>query len=73
MSPRAPLAALAVLLLAAPAAADTTLDRTISPSGGAGFEPLTTAPGERHVVRRGGGVQTVPGRARRRVSLLNVA
>ena len=73
MSPRASLAALAVLLLAAPAAADTTLDRTIRPAGGAGFDTLTTAPGERHVVRRGAGATPEPGRARRRVSLLNFA
>ncbi len=73
MSPRAPLAVLAVLLLAAPAAADTTLDRTISPTETGGFDALRYSAGERHVVRRGGGVQLVPGRARRRVSLLNFA
>jgi metallophosphoesterase (TIGR03767 family) len=73
MSLRAPLAVLAALLLAAPAAADTTLDRTIRPAGSGAFQALTTAPGERHVLRRGGGVQPVPGRARRRASLLNFA
>ncbi|HET9737622.1 MAG TPA: hypothetical protein VFP78_05825 [Solirubrobacteraceae bacterium] len=73
MSRKAPLAVLAALLLAAPAAADTTLDRTIRPTGTDAFQALGTAPGERYVVRRGGGVTPVPGRARRRASLLNFA
>ncbi len=73
MSPRLPLAVLAALLLAAPAAADTTLDRTIRPAGSGAFEALTAAPGERHVLRRGGGVTPVRGRARRRASLLHFA
>src|SRR5687768_9645884 len=73
MSCKALPAVLAALLLAAPAAADTTLDRTISPAGSGAFEALTAAPGERHVLRRGGGVTPVRGRARRRTSLLNFA
>ena len=74
MSRTAPLAVLvAALLLAAPAAADTTLDRTIRPVGSDAFQALGTAPGERHVLRRGAGIQPVPGRAGRRASLLNFA
>jgi metallophosphoesterase (TIGR03767 family) len=74
MSRRASMAVLVTaLLLAAPAAADTTLDRTIMPTGSDAFRALGTAPGERYLVRRGGGVTPVPGRARRRASLLNFA
>ncbi len=70
-----PLLALSALLLvfATPVAADTTLDRTIRQEGSGAFQGLGAAPGERHVVRRGGGVQPVPGRAGRRESLLNFA
>jgi metallophosphoesterase (TIGR03767 family) len=73
MSRRLLLAAALSLLLATPVAADTTLDRTILPVGGGGFQPLQGGPGERHVLRRGGGVEVVPGRAKRRRSLLNFA
>jgi metallophosphoesterase (TIGR03767 family) len=61
------------LLLATPVAADTTLDRTIRPEAGVGFRALEVGPGERHVLRRGGGVEVVPGRKARRRSLLNFA
>jgi metallophosphoesterase (TIGR03767 family) len=70
MTARAAAVVLAALALAAPAAAQSTLDRTIVPVGGGAFEPLAAGPGEGYVVRRAPGVRAKPRRTRTRRSLL---
>jgi 3',5'-cyclic AMP phosphodiesterase CpdA len=70
-------AVVAVLALAAPAtvaataAAESTLLRSIAPVEGSGaFEQLTTGPGEPYVIRRSPGVRERASRSRTRRSLL---
>ena len=70
MSRRSLAAVLAALALAAPAAADSTLDRTVTPVTGGAFEALTTGPGEPYVVRRAPGTRAARARVTRRRSLL---
>ncbi len=64
-------AALAAAALAAgPPARASTLERSFTLEPGSGLRSLVPAAGERAVVRRAPGLNTTPGRARRRRSLL---
>jgi len=67
------LAAAAAALCAAPPAQASTLKRSFTLQAGEGFRALVPAPGERPVVRRPPGLRAVPGRAKRRRSLLYFA
>ena len=71
MSPRLVLlAALLALAFIPTAYADTTLRHRIEPSGGAGYQPLTSVKGENYVVRRGGGAKARAARTHHRRSLV---
>ena len=71
MSPRLVLpAALLALAFIPTAYADTTLRHRIEPSGGVGYQPLTSVKGENYVVRRGGGAKARAARTHHRRSLV---
>ena len=71
MSPRLLLfAALLALAFIPTAYADTTLRHRIEPSGGAGYQPLTSVKGENYVLRRGAGAKARKAREQHRRSLV---
>ena len=71
MSPRLVLpAALLALAFIPTAYADTTLRHRIEPSGGVGYQPLTSVKGENYVVRRGSGAKARAARTHHRRSLV---
>ncbi len=64
------LAALLTLAFVPVAFADTTLRHRIQPSGGTGYQPLTSVKGEPYVVRRGAGAKARKARTHHRRSLV---
>lgn len=67
------LTAALLAVAACPPAVASTLERSFTMQPGDGFRALAPAPGERALVRRAPGLRALPGRAKRRRSLLYFA